>query len=57
MTFGPQLVVALIAAAVASTGYVFISSAGWSWRLFFANVWLWTVVLFVLLTGGLIKVG
>jgi hypothetical protein len=57
MTFGPQLIVALIAAAAASAGYVFISSAGWNWRLFFANVWLWTVVLFVLLTGGLIKVG
>jgi hypothetical protein len=51
------LITAIIAAAAASAGYVFISTAAWSWRMFFANVWLWTVILFVLLTGGLIKIG
>lgn len=57
MIFGQQIVVALIASACASALYVFISTAGWNWRQFFAFTLAGTVVIFVLLTGGLIKVG
>lgn len=57
MTFGPQIIIALIAALSASALYVFISTAGWNWRQFFAIAAALTVILFVLLTGGLIKVG
>ena len=57
MILSTALITSIIAAIAASAGYVFISTAGWDWRKFFAFVWLWTVVIFVLLTGGLIKVG
>jgi uncharacterized membrane protein len=57
MTFGSQILIALIAAACASALYVFIINAGWNWRQFFAIALAGTVVIFVLLTGGLIKVG
>ncbi len=57
MTFGPQILIALIAAASASALYTFISTAGWNWRTFFAIALAGTVVLFVILTGGLIKIG
>ena len=57
MVFAPELITALIAAACAAALYVFISTAGWSWRQFFALTLSLAVILFVLLTGGLIKVG
>jgi hypothetical protein len=57
MTFGSQILIALIAAACASALYTFIINAGWNWRQFFAIALAGTVVIFVLLTGGLIKVG
>ena len=57
MTFGPQIILALIAAVSASALYTFISTAGWNWRLFFAIAAALTVILFVVLTGGLIKIG
>lgn len=57
MTFGPQIIIALIAAISASALYVFIANAGWNWRQFFAIAAYTTVVLFVVLTGGLITIG
>jgi hypothetical protein len=46
MTFGPQIILALIAAACASALYVFVINAGWNWRQFFA-----------IALAGLIKIG
>ncbi len=57
MTIGAMVLLALGAAALASALYVFISSGGWSWRLFFALTAALTVILYVLLTGGPLRVG
>jgi len=56
MVLGPALLTALGAAALASALYTFISTAGWSWRLFFALTAALTVIIFVLLNGP-IKIG
>jgi hypothetical protein len=57
MVIGGTLILALGAAALASALYVFISTGAWSWREFFALTALYTVILFVLLTGGAIRIG
>ncbi len=56
MIISGALLTALAAAALASALYTFISTAGWSWRLFFALTAALTVILFVLLNGPL-KIG
>jgi hypothetical protein len=57
MVVSSAFILALGAAALASALYVFISTGSWSWREFFALTALYTVILFVLLTGGAIRIG
>jgi hypothetical protein len=55
MIISSAFLLALGAAALASGLYHLI--AGWTWREFFAHTALYTVILFVLLTGGAIRIG
>lgn len=57
MILAAPVLLALGAAALAAALYVFISTAAWSWRQFFALTAAIAVVLYVLLTGGPLKVG
>ena len=52
MVVSAALLLALGAAALAAALYVFISTAGWSWRAFFALTAALAGILYVVLTGG-----
>jgi hypothetical protein len=58
MVVSSAFLLALGAAALASALYLLIGATGpWTWRPFFALTIALTIILFVLLTGGAIRIG
>lgn len=57
MIVSTTLLLALGAAALASALYILIGGGPWTWRQFFALTAALAVILFVVLTGGAIKIG
>ena len=57
MIISSAFLLALGAAALSAAIYVFTVSPQWSWRLWIGLTLALAVILFVLLTGGAIRIG
>lgn len=57
MVVSTTLLLALGAAALASALYILIGGDEWKWRRFFALTAALAVILFVILTGGAVRIG
>lgn len=57
MVISSAFVLALGAAALSAGIYVFTTQPQWSWRLWIGLTLALAVILFVLLTGGAIRIG
>lgn len=57
MVVSTMFLIALGAAALASALYILIGGDEWKWRRFFALTAALAVILFVILTGGAVRIG